>query len=51
MPEPTSAQEPLIRNTSETVRWAAIHRVVETDRPDALFRDPIAGCLTRRFCV
>lgn len=42
MPEPTLAKMPLIRNISDTARWAAIHRAVETDRPDALFRDPFA---------
>ena len=42
MPEPTSTNEPLIRNISDTARWTAFHRAVETDRPDALFRDPFA---------
>ncbi len=42
MPEPALAKEPLIRNISDTARWAAIHRAVETDRRDALFRDPFA---------
>lgn len=34
--------EPLIRNISDTARWAAVFRARETDRPDALFRDPLA---------
>ncbi|HEV2947729.1 MAG TPA: SAM-dependent methyltransferase [Gemmataceae bacterium] len=34
--------EPLIRNISDTACWAAIYRARETDRPDALFRDPFA---------
>lgn len=42
MPDPTLAKEPLIRNISDTARWTAFHRAVETDRPDALFRDPFA---------
>jgi methyltransferase (TIGR00027 family) len=34
--------EPLIRNISDTALWAAVYRADETDRPDALFRDPFA---------
>ena len=34
--------EPLIRNISDTARWAAVYRARETERPDALFRDPFA---------
>lgn len=34
--------EPLIRNISDTARWAAVFRAQETERPDALFRDPLA---------
>jgi methyltransferase (TIGR00027 family) len=37
-----SQAEPLIRNISDTACWAAIYRARETDRPDALFRDPFA---------
>ena len=40
--EPTPAKEPLIRNISDTARWTAFDRAVETDRPRALFRDPFA---------
>ncbi len=34
--------EPLIRNISDTARWAAWYRAHETDRDDAVFRDPFA---------
>ncbi len=34
--------EPLIRNISDTARWIAFYRAQETERPDALFRDPYA---------
>ncbi len=33
---------PNIRNISDTALWAAYYRAVETDRPDARFRDPFA---------
>jgi len=32
----------LIRNLSDTARWVAVYRAQETERPDALFRDPFA---------
>lgn len=31
-----------IRNISDTALWAAVYRARETDRPDAVFRDPFA---------
>ena len=34
--------EPLIRNISDTALLAAVYRARETERPDALFRDPFA---------
>lgn len=34
-----------IRNISDTARWAAYYRAVETDRPDAAFKDPFARSL------
>jgi methyltransferase (TIGR00027 family) len=34
--------EPLIRNISDTARWVATHRAIETERSDALFHDPFA---------
>jgi methyltransferase (TIGR00027 family) len=40
--EPMSETEPVIRNISDTARWAAVYRARETERPDALFRDPLA---------
>jgi methyltransferase (TIGR00027 family) len=39
-PGPPSA--PLIRNISDTARWVAVYRARETERPDAVFRDPFA---------
>lgn len=33
---------PLIRNISDTARWVAVYRARETERTDALFRDPFA---------
>jgi methyltransferase (TIGR00027 family) len=32
----------VVRNISDTARWAAYFRAQETERPDALFRDPYA---------
>jgi methyltransferase (TIGR00027 family) len=32
----------LIRNISDTARWVAVYRARESDRPDAIFRDPFA---------
>jgi methyltransferase (TIGR00027 family) len=37
--------EPLIRDISDTARWVAVYRARETERPDALFRDPFARAL------
>ncbi len=34
--------EPLIRNISDTALWVAVYRAQETEREDALFRDPFA---------
>jgi methyltransferase (TIGR00027 family) len=34
-----------IRNVSDTARWVAFYRAMETLRPDALFRDPFAAKL------
>lgn len=33
---------PLIRNVSDTARWVAFYRAMESERPDAIFRDPYA---------
>ena len=32
----------MIRNISDTARWVAVYRARETERPDAVFRDPFA---------
>jgi methyltransferase (TIGR00027 family) len=37
--------ETLITNVSDTAFWIAHYRAVETERADALFRDPLAGVL------
>jgi methyltransferase (TIGR00027 family) len=37
-----ATDEALIRNVSDTARLVAVDRAVETERPDALFRDPFA---------
>src|SRR6516165_8700961 len=34
--------EPLIRNISDTALWVAVYRARESERPDALFKDPFA---------
>src|ERR687885_2875128 len=31
-----------IENVSDTARWVAVYRAMETARPDAIFRDPYA---------
>ncbi len=31
-----------IENVSDTARWVAVYRAMESERPDALFRDPFA---------
>jgi len=37
-----SMTAPLIRNVSDTARWVAFYRAMESERPDAVFRDPFA---------
>lgn len=39
--QPAGTQS-IVRNISDTARWAAVFRARETQRPDALFRDPYA---------
>src|SRR5471030_3296829 len=34
-----------IENVSDTARWVAVYRAMESARPDAIFRDPYAGRL------
>ena len=33
---------PLIANVSDTARWVAFYRAIESERPDAVFKDPYA---------
>lgn len=40
-----SRMEPLIRDITDTARWMATYRARETERPDAVFRDPFAKAL------
>jgi methyltransferase (TIGR00027 family) len=40
-----TAAGPLIRNISDTALWVAVYRARETERADALFRDPFARTL------
>ena len=35
----------LVSNISDTARWVAVYRAMESERPDALFRDPFAARL------
>lgn len=35
-------KSPAIRNVSDTARWVAFYRAMETERPDAIFQDPYA---------
>src|SRR5260221_11535730 len=37
-----SEPESRIRNISDTARWVAVYRARETERTDAVFRDPFA---------
>lgn len=37
--------DPLIRNVSDTARWVAVYRARESERPDAVFKDPFARAL------
>jgi methyltransferase (TIGR00027 family) len=47
IPPYSTMSEPamVVRNISDTARWAAVFRANETKRPDALFRDPYAARL------
>jgi methyltransferase (TIGR00027 family) len=42
---PQRADEPLIRNISDTARWVATYRAQESERRDAVFHDPFARAL------
>src|SRR5262245_58128826 len=37
--------DPLIRDVSDTARWMAVYRARESERHDAIFRDPHARAL------
>jgi hypothetical protein len=43
--------EAVVRNVSDTARWAAVFRARETARADALFRDPYAERLAGKMGV
>jgi methyltransferase (TIGR00027 family) len=43
--EKTKMNTSPISNVSDTARWVAVYRAMETARPDALFRDPYAQLL------
>jgi methyltransferase (TIGR00027 family) len=52
MPEAQAKETlPVVRNISDTARWAAVFRARETERPDALFRDPLAERLAGKLGV
>jgi methyltransferase (TIGR00027 family) len=36
------SEAPLISHVSDTARWVAVYRAMESERPDAIFRDPYA---------
>lgn len=48
MSESQAQAKPLVRNISDTAHLAAVYRARETERPDALFRDPYARRLAGR---
>ena len=33
----------LVNDVTDTALWVAVYRATETERRDALFRDPLAG--------
>src|SRR5262245_13834117 len=37
--------EPILRDIADTARWVAVFRARETEREDAVFRDPFARAL------
>jgi methyltransferase (TIGR00027 family) len=46
MSNPSANQtQPALRNISDTARWVTAYRARETQRPDAVFRDPFAARL------
>src|SRR5712664_535112 len=47
----TTGTQAVVRNISDTSRWAAVFRARETERTDALFRDPYAERLAGKMGV
>jgi len=47
----TRDSQSVVRNISDTARWAAVFRARETERADALFRDPYAERLAGKMGV
>jgi methyltransferase (TIGR00027 family) len=47
----TTGTRAVIRNISDTARWAAVFRARETERPDAIFRDAFAERLAGKIGV
>src|SRR5258708_37465185 len=47
----TKDSQSVVRNISDTARWAAVFRARETERADALFRDPYAERLAGKMGV
>src|SRR5229473_4381405 len=47
----TKSAQAVVRNISDTARWAAVFRARETERTDALFRDPYAERLAGKMGV
>ncbi len=47
----TKGAQAVVRNISDTARWAAVFRARETERADALFRDPYAERLAGKMGV
>ena len=48
---PAAKPQQVVRHISDTARWAAYFRAQETERPDALFRDPYADRLSGQHGV
>jgi methyltransferase (TIGR00027 family) len=46
-----TGKQAVVRNISDTARWAAVFRARETERADALFRDPYAERLAGKMGV
>jgi methyltransferase (TIGR00027 family) len=46
-----TGKQAVVRNISDTARWAAVFRARETERADAIFRDPYAERLAGKMGV